>query len=195
MLTSYESLWPSIMPETPGAPEALILRVMKDLVIEMCRETEMFKEELAAMDIVANRATYNLVPSWDATIQALDWVKVSGQKLPEEQYELTQDMILTFRTNWIPATAKTAGLLVKVTLLPNYDHEQIDPVLLNRYHEGIVAGTKGRLMIMPKKKWSDPQLGMLYMQKFDEVKAQAIRHKFTGQKNQGQLRVRPQYWA
>ena len=194
MLTSYDGLYPSITPYLPGCTIPMILREMKDLVIEFCRESECFKEELAAMDVVANQASYALVPSWDATIQAIDSVKVENVEQPDNYYELDQDMTLTFRDRWIPAKAATAGLKVKVTLLPTYDHEQIDPVLLNRYHEGIAAGTKGRLMLMPKKKWSDPQSGMLAMQKYEEVKAQAIRHKYTGQKNRKQMMVRSQSW-
>jgi hypothetical protein len=65
-------------------------------------------------------------------------------------------------------------LYLQVAFKPLTTVTTIEDVFYQEWHGVIAAGTKARLMLMPKKVWSNPQLGAVFQGQYDHGKNSAI---------------------
>ena len=58
--TSYESLFPDVIPVVPDCPDSLIERNIRSAVIEFCEKTGIYQAELDPLTTVGNIYEYDL---------------------------------------------------------------------------------------------------------------------------------------
>lgn len=73
----------------------------------------------------------------------------------------------------VPPCNITGGLLLSVSLQPDRTSKSFPGWIYGQYWDGITAGAKSRMMLMPEKPWSNPKQAMLYAQMFESETAGA----------------------
>ena len=103
------------------------------------------------------------------------------------------DEIVRFENDGVtalpPITARLSAPLPKgrkLTLVAQVrprlaDDMQIPAVMLSAYAEVIAAGVKARMMAMPGKEWSNPQMAAYYQERYRKGVADARWEKCRGQ--------------
>lgn len=181
MISNYSDLLPLVVPELPGCPEPLILQSLRQAGRDLCGESEAWRDTIE-MNIVASQSDYVLVPIWDAEIRRIIEVRVGGTTSAEispSLYEFTPSTN-TLTLDSEPSAALTDGLVVKVALVPTLFANELAGWFMERWNEGVVAGCKAMLMLMPGKKWTNQPLSQKYLHDFAHSVALA-RHEIVGQ--------------
>jgi len=178
-------LFPYILPEVGGVPESLLLQVMRQTLRQFCENTQVYREFLTPFDLVKDTVEYTLVQTIEET--EIDSITEVVIKINDDDFQLgtlyragydyssPEENVL--RTNppgsSIPNRDIPDGLRVTVSLRPELDALKIDEVFLKDWYEPLANGVLARLMLMPKKPWSNIQLGMVKQQFFRNGMSQA----------------------
>jgi hypothetical protein len=90
----------------------------------------------------------------------------------------------------IPMGANGAKMTIRAVYTPDQFGDFIPKFLVSTYLDELMAGAKARLMIMPNKSWSNPQLAMVNQSMYDEGVTKA-KVNVAHDKVAGSVRVRP----
>src|SRR5574343_1008930 len=94
MISTVADLLPRLLPEVPGCPENYASLVLRDAVREVCRISQIWTKELAAINLVATTASYALDPDVTAgtepEVLRIISAKRSGIEIPTAQYRLVR---------------------------------------------------------------------------------------------------------
>jgi hypothetical protein len=212
---AYTTLFDDCMPELPGADAAMVLHAIKRVCNDFYERSLYSREILTPMNIVANQATYAAVSGDPTNFECGKIISVKmntgssagpvkleprstnqlDDELPNWSVQTgtpkyyTQTAIDNVVLAYVPDTSYTAGLLITISKLPLYAGGGIDDFVFEKFAEGLGAGVKSRMMRMPKKPWSNPNLAEEYGRYFDDEvsAAQAIASRSYGA---GRLRTR-----
>jgi hypothetical protein len=184
----WTTFYDHVMPELPGAELALVLHQIKQTCLDFYDSTTVSREVLPVIDVVANTATYTIVPSdaanfavdrvlevrWfngskflkldptndsNANIDYPEWDTKTGT--PTKFLQSTGPDKITLL--YIPDTSLVGGLKVKIAKVPLYAGAGIDDDVYAAYSEALGYGIKGRMMRMAKKPWSNPTQAKMYL--------------------------------
>jgi heat shock protein HslJ len=101
-VTAYSSLLPYMVTELPMCPDNLISQVLAKTGREFCRRTEAWQEDLDIIAGVEYQQEYTLTHSYSAYVHRLLWVKVGSSPYPPHSYELVDESVLKFASNYVP---------------------------------------------------------------------------------------------
>jgi hypothetical protein len=174
--------------DVPGCDYNLMMQQLNQTCRDFCIKTEAWIVELDPINVVESQTEYTLNPKCNAMIQRIIQVKYGTtatddiDPLDAEKYELENDRTLVLDDS--PDEAITDGLVVMVSLRPTFnDTIDLPEWFLDRYGDYLIAGTKGKLMKMQRKPWTNFELARHYDMEYAKGKACAIREKFAGFKN------------
>jgi len=205
-INKLTDLYPLMEPELPSCPEPLILQALRKKTRQFCQDTDVWREQLKDIDLVAGQRDYVLNPSFDAEIRKIVEVRINtaenraagyrGAEVKSQYYmfhgELSQRLGVNLQPNTLtldeslePSASETGGLEVKVSLAPLLMAGQVDQDFLQKWCEAIIGGAMFYLMTMPRKKWSDPQKAGLYLVDYNKGISRARRENVVGQNLQG----------
>lgn len=182
--TNWESYLPEVNPEVPACPHPIMVNAVRNAAIEFCEKTLIWREDLDAITILTDKRGYDLDPPTDTVIVVPIYVAVDGEIIRPasvdqlDDVSLYQRVLKTSRTydmisasrlqlGWEPDADLTSGLEVRAALRPSSSADGADTTIYEEWHEDIAAGAKARLMMMPNKNWTNPQLAMYYQNMFD----------------------------
>ncbi|MBN2785508.1 MAG: hypothetical protein JXR25_11850 [Pontiellaceae bacterium] len=63
---------------------------------------------------------------------------------------------LVFKPGCAPASSLDSGILVRAVMMPDAFAEELPASFLNDYQDALIAGTRSRLLSIPRRPWSDP---------------------------------------
>lgn len=200
-MKAYTTLYDDCTPELPGAEPALVLHYIKRTCNDFYERTLYSREVLAGISIVAGTATYTITASDTANFEVGKILEVrlisssssnltayKMQARTPEQLDIdmpdwdtntgsprfyTQRAIDQLTLAYVPADSCPSGLIVTIAKLPLYAGAGIDDPIYEKFMEALGYGIKGRLMRMPKKPWSNPELSKQYLQMFENEVAGA----------------------
>ncbi len=178
---AFETLLDDVMPELPQCSTDMALFHIRRVINDFGEKTRFLRTWLPLIDVQAGTAAYSIVPP-DTDFQLLrpEEVRFLGTELdpvgidelnaeiPEWRTELgeprlyTREDDATINLVYVPSTDAAQGLKVKVSYTPDFQASGFDAVLYSRFADGIAAGVKSRLMVMPKKPWSAPEQAVYY---------------------------------
>ena len=171
---------PDLLPTVPGCPQVLALHEIKRAAQDLMRASRAWQAELPAQAVAADAATVTLTPPSGAEVVQVERAWVDGKRLPQ----VAPDVLDMERgDNWtehtgagpthfvqlqpevlrlypIPTAPAATGLVARVSLCPADSAEGLDDGLARRYRNVILAGARARLMLMPGKAWSSPELAL-----------------------------------
>ena len=182
-LSDYVS---EIIADLPGCTTIQALKGLRKALRDFQDETEIWTEDLDPIDIVKDQVQYTLTPSYDASVHRILEVKIDGSVIAPDKYELildddTIEFILELSEDITPVAAITDGLEVKVVLRSFIKTDDIPEYFFDRWGEAVILKAKSDLMLSPKKPYTNPQMGMKYLNDYKDRCAKAQREKI--QKN------------
>lgn len=191
-ITSLAVLQTRMAVELRGCPEALRVQALMDAFGEFCRESEAWREELSAVDLVDGQVDYNLVVPFAAGVHRIEWLKINTEDgvtdgivpadIDPSLYELTpgDPDVVTLDDTLEPAEDIADALTLKVVLMPEFNSLDIAEWFLNRYWRGIRAKAMALRMIEPDKRWTNAARAQLYEREYmdllQDAKAEVTRN-------------------
>lgn len=149
-----------VMPDVVGCPRASISEMAAKVVSEFCEVTQCYREEIE-LEADGNTVDFELVsPQMDASVIGI-YSAVSNNKelLPGDYTAHSSDVV---RFSAAPDNNVTLMLILK----PNINAKSAPSGIINRWADTIASGVRYRLMAMPDKPWTDPQLASFYHKSF-----------------------------
>lgn len=203
-----------ISPEVPGCPDVLIKQAIVQTAIEFCTETLAWQEIQDPIIMIDRANELDVEVPRDARIVTVKDIWASNRRLRPVTMEQLFERIPNWQTaessepayynasaDWqtikifpSPLDAKRAKLTMRVAYAPTLTATTLPDEIVTKHLDGITGGTKGRLMIMPGKTWSNPQAGGIYLLQFADQMLKA-KINILHDRVQGSLSVRPHPFA
>lgn len=184
-MTKYTDLFDEVLPEVPGVPQDLAANAIRNTVIEFCQGSWCWRYIMDPAPVLAGLNTYELDPPPGAEVAQVLLVSVDGKeihpigqsdlvaRLPlwatergEVKYFLTDDPAQVILAP-VPVRKIAGGLVVTAALQPTRASTTFPTWIWSRYFDALADGAKARLLAMPKKPWTSPELFTLYRGRFD----------------------------
>lgn len=205
-----DQLLPYLLPEVPGCPDTIAKQAIMRTCNDFCWDTSIWSEIQEPFSVQDNVNEYDLDSPNGAQIVTVKSVWMVNRELVPVTMERLQELI----PNWqeskgsdpayyncpndnsvlriypIPYGANGAKITIRAVYTPNQFGDYIPEFLVSTYLDEILAGSKARLMMMPGKSWSNPQLGAVNQAVYAEglVKAKVFQYH---DRVAGSPRVRP----
>lgn len=188
------ALQQEMVRELPGTTVLVRTKALWNAAEKFCRESEAWREELPAIDIVTGQVDYNLVAEWDANIQRLEWVKLNNaagvaagikpDPLDPRYWTMTpaDPEYVTLHSDLTPTADITGALTVKAILVPSRNSYDVADWFVNRYCSGIVAHAIGSLMREPNKRYTNVARAVDYEAEYRDQLLEAkgeLRRKYN----------------
>lgn len=199
MLKKWSDFYNDLMPALPGCSKELLDHELRRAAQDFFNRSRAWRVTLDPISLEAGLADYELIADDRAmsvvrieeagyltsplkilslpemiTRYGADWHSRSGQ--PEAITQLRPGVATIYAT---PSADVTDALLLTVAVKPSDSANGIDEDMATRFREELILGAKGRLMLMPKKPWTDGQAGSLAAAQFgdriDTARSQAER--------------------
>lgn len=205
MTIPFTTFLPDVALEVQDCPALVIRHHTIKVLTDFCKQSRYLRETLAPISVVAGTAAYAVAPS-DNTQQLVrvEEVWFNGVQLdPITTSELDAE-VENWRTDtgtpvlytWtdeklqlvpVPDTTAAGALEVRISYAidPTATLVGFDPILYKRFDNGLAAGIKASLMMIPNKAWSNPDLAMAYQRDYKVAVALA-----KNQANKGLSRAR-----
>ena len=203
-------LLPYLLAEVPAAPDVTAKMALVQAAIEFCRETQAWDELQDPITVIDGINTYDLDAPADATVVSIKevWaadrqlVPVTLAKLVEvmpnwQTAEGSDPVYYNAAVDWAtirifpsPVNANSQKLTLRVVYQPKLTATALPDFLANNYLDTLLSGAKARLMLMPQKAWSSPELGAYHKGLFDQGIVQA-RIDIFHERAPGTVTVRP----
>ena len=205
-----DQLLPYLLPEVPGVPDALAKQTIMRTCNDFCWETGVWSEIQEPISVQDNVNEYDLDTPSGAQIVTIKSIWMVNRELVPVTMERLQELI----PNWqeakgsdpayyncpndysvvriypIPLGANSAKMTIRAIYTPDQFGSYVPDFLVTTFLDEILAGAKARLMQMPGKSWSNPQLALVNQIAFTEgiTKAKVF---IAHDKVAGSPRVRP----
>lgn len=213
-MSAFSAFYDLLLPELPGCSTALVDLNLREVAREFCKSTSAWRMPLTAIDLVADQATYTLVPTVadaavvklvDLTVNSeLLWADTDRESLNaseaapkyvrnEPPFTLSGDLSqIVLITDDIPTESLTAGMVITAALQPDTDAATLPDFLRTEHSEAIRYGVLSRLMVMGKKPWGDRPLATVYEGRWNAALNHAAYQAQVGNTSE---RLRTKKWG
>lgn len=203
-------LLPYLLAEVPGVPDVTAKQALTMAAIEFCRETQAWSELQDPIAVIDKIHTYDLEPVTGASIVTVKQVWAADRELVPVTLAKLVEVMPNWQTaqgsdpvyyngaaDWssirifpTPINANRQKLTLRVAYQPSLTATTLPDFLVNVYLEAILSGAKARLMLMPQKAWTNPELGGYHKGLFDAAIVQS-RIDDMHERHPGTITVRP----
>lgn len=200
-----------VVPEISGCPQLLTVPYIRAAAIDFFGDTGVYTLTLDADNVVAGVASYDITlpANWDVawvrsvrhngtllapvSENALDqeganWITATGTPL-----RYLQEDTASVRLVPIPTTAVSGGLVLRAVLRPSLASTGFSTDwVFDGWGEAIASGAKARLLALPGKPWSNPELALYHDSLYRKAVGRAIRdsnRSYT--RSSGTIQMRP----
>lgn len=168
------------LPDLPGCPFAALNVALRQSTIAFCEQSLAWKYDHPDIAVVVATREYPFVPHEDAVVHEITYAAFDDREINVRtkldnvglwnwrnqtgmpQYVLGGLTVLSL----VPMPDVAGTLKLTVALKPSLDAAGIDADIFNEYREAIVHGAKARLMLSPRKPYTDAGLAAHHMQEF-----------------------------
>lgn len=168
------------MPDLPGCPFAAVDNALRQSAIAFCEQSLAWQAVHPEVSLLAGVSEYAFAPPTGAVVHAISHAALDGEEIETHagQSNIT-------RKNWqsrmgtpkyvlggaasltlVPKPDAAGKLAMIVALKPSPASTGIDNAQFSEYREAIVHGALARLMLSPKKPYSDAPLAAYHEQQF-----------------------------
>lgn len=192
-LISLEEFYTDIYPTVPGCPEMTIENAIRAAAILFCANTGIAQFDMDPITVVAGQPEYDFETPDELVVHTIVSASHDGnpldvlsprlveQRFPRHRkYEGAPKGILrktsdTFFLYPTPHDTQANSLYITVAVKPATGSEFVPQILLDDHKEAIVAGTLARLLMIPKKDWTDPGTAGVHAAAFERGMTDAKR--------------------
>lgn len=179
-MKEWSGFYDMLMPELPGCPQAAADHALRQSAVEFCEQSLVWQAFHPEVAISAGTADYAFSPPEGTRVHAISRAALDGSELEAfvpgaggslhgQQGGLGSPRYViggTARFTLAPEPAAAGVLAMTVALKPSPDSQGIEDWLFDEYREPIVHGTLARLMLSPKKPYSNIELAAYHRQQF-----------------------------
>lgn len=185
-ISSYDSLLPYVLTETPGVPNPLAISAINRAVRRLCLESSCWFD-WQNVTLIAGEADYQLTaPNASAVVRNIKSVQIESSELapiPENVVSVDRPWLMLnsgtptsyYAVNGVlhlmpTPTESDVGksCRVKAAYIPQMDAQEADESLLDRNAETVTAGAKSILLMMPGHAWTNPAMAQVYLAEFEK---------------------------
>lgn len=151
--------------ELPGATDAGIYQAMFNVFHEFFETTNAWQENIN-IAMVADETVYQLTVAEGGEFKRVIGI-VNENSSPAGAFKCDLTGLVTFKNApnttavWVARVAKTVGTPVDRDGKP-----QVPDFTFAQFYTGLIAGVLGRLMLQPKKPYSNPSLARVHWARF-----------------------------
>ena len=183
--TSLTTIQNEIVTLIPRCPVPYITVMLRETSVTFFRESEVWRRELPAIDIVDGTASYKLTPDVGTGADIPDIWRILTAEINDEvqdpdTYYLdliatsdVYDWYLVFNDDYVPDADITDGLVVDIALSPAKGSGWSEPFVMHQWSRALVFGTLTRLFSMPSRPWANPEEARNYEDLYEREKARA----------------------
>ncbi|TQV82859.1 hypothetical protein [Aliikangiella coralliicola] len=192
-MASFDSLVLRVKQECPSLMDITATSAVRDAVREFLRSTEVWQTEIE-YTLPGNTAFLDLstllptdaevmrissafaagIPLRKATPDTL--LKAKNRFVSSSTPRLILQRLLTFEV--FPVNSVATEIKLNVILRPSKSSNYIDDAVLDEWEEGFAAATLFKLMMQPKKPWTNPESASFYRGRYftnlSQAKGQAL---------------------
>ncbi|SCY26002.1 hypothetical protein SAMN05216420_10424 [Nitrosospira sp. Nl5] len=176
----WSDFYDLVVPDLPGCPFAAVDSALRQAAIAFCEQSLAWKYVHPSVSVVAGTATYAFIPPAEAAVHAITYAELDDKEIESHAGESgiriarwrhrtgTPEYILggpAFLT-LVPAPCADGSLTMIVALKPAPASTGIDDTQYNEYREAIAHGAMARMMLSPKKPYTDLPLAQHHAQQF-----------------------------
>lgn len=179
--------------------EGIIKDALRSAAATLCDECEIWRQELTAVNAVANQKSYTLDPQFSAGIKRVYSVYsrtstevTAGDKGTKLSLDDAEWIPSTSTIKWTTAPASVAvtnGLVFTVILVPDFKSNEIAGWVLDRWAPGIIAGAVSDICGRPGPQFN-ADASARYGAQFQNAKADACRELLAEYKD-GSVIIEP----
>ncbi len=198
---------PHILPWAPNCPEPVMIQYLREAAITFCQRSrtwrgeEIYRLESADRDLP-------LVTCNDSVIFEIESVSWRGNgdadwQPPVESAEFSsrddwwRDGNPRYYTQRVPGTLRvapfsTGEIRVIMYLKPDQRADTLPDYLIELYPQIIAAGALGKILMLPRYDFSEPNLAMMHQAQFEAACDSHFRDNLRGQQR-ARTRVKSSY--
>ena len=197
-------LYSRVLPYVPGCPETMVDQALLDAASEFAEASQIIFCEERPITLVNGRSTYRIAPGSDIGVDMVRGVFCGTRELRMVTPTSRHDEVPDWQTSKSsepthygtfeepdsitvyprPDAVNGATIVVQATWAPGFGSTTIPDDMGRRFYRELVAGAKAILMMMPDRKWTNPQLGAMARNEFEagvaEARIKAIRGNAAG---------------
>lgn len=176
---SWLDFRPYVAPDVYECPDMTVEVAVRDAAIEFCRRTHAWRVALDPIMTEVGVHTYPLSLSSSTLVEHVVDVVFGTQRLtPAKPEDLSPyisalssaprvySVLASDQVRVYPTPNSVGELKVIVAVTPSSSSTGIDTGIFERFKEVIAHGAKHRLMSVPQKSWSNPQMAQYHFQRF-----------------------------
>ena len=176
----WSDFYDLIMPDLPGCPFVMVDNALRQSAILFCEQSLAWRWDHPDISVAAGTAAYAFTPPAGAAVHSIIHAALDGKEI--EPHAGEANITIAHWRNRSGAPRNVLGGPTAVTLVPNPDTAGIltmtvalkpSPVSpgiedsqFNEYREAILHGGLARLMLSPKKPYTNAQLADHHQQQF-----------------------------
>ncbi len=184
-MIEVEQWLPYVLADAPGCPEAVALREVKSAMIEFCKRSHIWLYSSDPIPAIANVPDYVLDIPPHADSALIKSVRFLGKELhlrTEEEldkaspgwrtktgsphfYVILQPTEILMDRSPSEAIINDA-ITASFALMPKKDAKEVEDFFFNDWCEEIADGAKYRLLRMPDRAWTNPQMAAHFYKSF-----------------------------
>lgn len=184
---AFSTLVGNVSEIVPQCPTPIIVRALREAAIESCARGFIWPANLATVVLIAGTAGYIFVtPFTDTVVTSIQSARVNGEHLTI----YTDEQAIGFDPSWldvtktgspesiwqytptiynitpVPDSVTTYNLKMRVYLKPTTSATGMEDDVLNDNQELIITGAVHKLLMQPKRPWSDVEVAGYYGKQF-----------------------------
>jgi hypothetical protein len=179
-MKSWSDFYDLAMQDVPGCPLAAMDVALRQAAIFFCERSLAWKYRHPDIPVIPNTASYAFAPPTEAVVHAIVHAELDGRNMNFPGAEAdkrianwgdqtgTPVFILGSPASSILAPVPNASgvLTMTVALKPSSNAGGIDDSIFDEYRDAIIHGALARLMLSPKKPYTNMQLAQYHDQQF-----------------------------
>jgi hypothetical protein len=201
-MSAYDDFLPYVLPDVPGCAEIVAIQAIRNTVIDFCEKSCAVQVDLDPVTLFPGVADYDLEPPRNRLVTKVmklfyknrelhpfgsDYVPsatfynpaaidADGNSTPKTW---SQKDTTTFTLHPPPKDREVGAVTIRAAIKPTRASTECDDIVFEDYAEYIAAGAKARLMIVPNKAYTNPNLvatqNQFYMQGVNVARQRVTR--------------------
>ncbi|WP_022667916.1 hypothetical protein [Desulfospira joergensenii] len=162
----------TVRRDVPGCPNPLIKEEVLTAAIEFCRRTWAYTDDINQPVFKGDETITVSLPEGTWIVGVNHYTYSNGDKV----YEVDSSGNIITLEDPIPYDF---DMVINVALKPLETVSSLPNFLFNDWFQTIAAGAKAKLMIMPGRAWSNPNLAVIHSDVFEDGVGDAMREQFS----------------
>lgn len=179
MSTPWNAFFDLLSPDVPGCPQAAQVLALRQAAIAFCEQSLAWKYDHPDISVIAGISRYMYEPPIGAVVHAITYAEFNDRQIESRSARDMNTWDIRHKTGMpeyvlggpvvamlVPIPDVEGTLKLSVALKPTPTADGIDDDIFNEYREAIVHGALSRLMLSPKKPYTDAGLANYHAQMF-----------------------------